>query len=208
MVELFLVTIPTRITPIVTMFNWMILSIALEKKKKKRYNFTSSTLHPTIAAFSCFNDVTSAAGLARPPSQTEVSWPRPTKGSEFGFGTTPRRTHSLSCLWRRLKSVWMKKILVEILPFYPFYINESHRFYGENSQNYRRKLKILLEKNFWISFYFNVYFRFCSKVWFVFFPFSLRYTPFRLRKDNNSLWCLIKLTFRWYTLFPHRSAHP
>ena len=100
------------------------------------------------------------------------------------------------------------KILVEILPSYPFYIGDSHRFYGENSQNYRKKLKILLEKNFWISFYFNVYFRFCSKVWFVFFPFSLRYTPFRLRKDNKSFWCLIKLTSRWYTLFSHRSAHP
>lgn len=70
---------------------------------------TSSTVHPIMAAFSCLSDVNSAPGLARPPSQTEVSWPRPTKGSEFGFGTMPRRTQSLSCLWRRLKSV-MKKI--------------------------------------------------------------------------------------------------
>lgn len=61
-----------------------------------------------MTAFSCRSDIIRAPGLARPPSHTEVSWPRPTKGSELGSGTIPRRTHSLNCPWCRFKSVWKK----------------------------------------------------------------------------------------------------
>lgn len=76
--------------------------------QRRKLSHTSSTPHPNMAAFSCLSDVIRAPGLARPPSQTDVSCPRPTKGSELEFGTIPRRTQSLSCLWRRLKSIWKK----------------------------------------------------------------------------------------------------
>ena len=45
----------------------------LSDELERALESTSSTVHPTMAAFSCLSDVISAPGLARPPSQTEVS---------------------------------------------------------------------------------------------------------------------------------------
>lgn len=48
---------------------------------------TSSIEHSQLAAFSCFNEATRAAGSTSPPSQIWFSVPRLNDNSWSGFGT-------------------------------------------------------------------------------------------------------------------------